>query len=118
MSALHRNRTEPAVTEPAVTEPAVTEPPDAPAAVSSRPPARTRTSAAWLGACLAAAVFAVLIIFMLQNTGSVEVTFLWLHGDLPLAIALFIAAVGASLLTMAVGAARITQLRRRLRQHS
>jgi len=81
-----------------------------------RPAARTRTSAAWLGACLAAAVLAVLIVFMLQNTGSVEVRFLWMHGSLALAIALLIAAVGASLLTMLVAAARITQLRRRVRQ--
>ncbi|MGH3678959.1 MAG: LapA family protein [Natronosporangium sp.] len=58
----------------------------------------------------------VLIVFLLQNTGSVEVTFLWLHGSLPLAIALLIAAVGAALLTMMVGVARITQLRRRLRR--
>jgi uncharacterized integral membrane protein len=69
-----------------------------------------------LGACLAAVVLTVLIVFMLQNTGSVEVRFLWLHGTLPLAMALLIAGVGASLLTMLVAVARITQLRRRLRQ--
>lgn len=50
--------------------------------------------------------------FILQNTSSVEVTFLGMHGNLPLAMALLIAAVGASILTMVVGAARITQLRR------
>jgi uncharacterized integral membrane protein len=72
----------------------------------------TRTSAAWVGICVAALLFVVLIIFMLQNTGSVEVSFLGLHGDLPLAMALLIAAVGAAILTMVVGAARITQLRR------
>lgn len=113
MSVLHRNRNAPA-------EPAVTAPPQAkaqpPATAPDRPAARTRTSAAWLGACLAAAVLAVLIVFMLQNTGSVEVSFLWMHGSVPLAIALLIAGVGASLLTMMVGAARITQLRRRIRQ--
>jgi uncharacterized integral membrane protein len=78
---------------------------------STRTP-RTRTSAAWAGICVAALLFVVLIIFMLQNTGSVEVTFLSLHGNLPLAMALLIAAVGAAILTMVVGAARITQLRR------
>ena len=78
---------------------------------SDRAP-RTRTSAAWVGICVAALLFVVLIIFMLQNTGSVEVTFLGLHGNLPLAMALLIAAVGAAILTMVVGAARITQLRR------
>ncbi|GIF63107.1 hypothetical protein Ais01nite_11420 [Asanoa ishikariensis] len=72
---------------------------------------RTRTSNAWVGICAAALLSIVLIIFMLQNTRSVEVNFLGLDGSLPLALALLIAAVGAALLTMIVGAARITQLR-------
>ncbi|MGN9911734.1 lipopolysaccharide assembly protein LapA domain-containing protein [Phytohabitans sp. LJ34] len=75
---------------------------------------RTRTSAAWFGICAAALLFVVLIVFMLQNTRSVRVDFLWMDGSLPLALALLMAAVGAALLTMVVGAARITQLRRRL----
>jgi uncharacterized integral membrane protein len=114
MSVLHRNRSAPA--EPAATAPppAVAEPP---AATPSRQAARTKTSTAWLGICLAAAVLVVLIVFMLQNTSSVEVTFLWMHGSLPLAIALLIAGVGAALLTMTVGVARITQLRRRFRRN-
>jgi uncharacterized integral membrane protein len=80
------------------------------------PASGTRTSAVWLGICLAAVLLVVLIIFLLQNTNSVEVSFLWLHGRLPLAIALLIAGVGAALLTMIVGVARITQLRRRYRR--
>jgi len=80
------------------------------------PVSGTRTSAAWLGICLAAALLVVLIVFLLQNTNSVEVSFLWMHGRLPLAVALLIAGVGAALLTMIVGVARITQLRRRFRR--
>jgi uncharacterized integral membrane protein len=76
------------------------------------PVPRTRTGTAWFGICVAALLFVVLIVFMLQNTGSVEVSFLWMHGNLPLALALLVAAVGAALLTMVIGAARITQLRR------
>jgi uncharacterized integral membrane protein len=91
---------------------------DAPpaAAVTSRVP-RTRAGATWFGICVAALLFVVLIVFMLQNTRSVEVSFLGMHGNLPLAMALLIAAVGAALLTMAVGAARITQLRLQSRRH-
>jgi uncharacterized integral membrane protein len=81
------------------------------------PVSRTRTSAAWLGICLAAVLLVVLITFLLQNTSSVEVSFLWLHGQIPLAIALLIAGVGSALLTMIVGVARITQLRRRFRHN-
>jgi uncharacterized integral membrane protein len=53
---------------------------------------------------------------MLQNTRSVEVHFLGMHGNLPLAMALLISAVGAAIVTMVVGAARITQLRRLARR--
>ena len=52
-----------------------------------------------------------LIVLMLQNTRSVEVTFLWMHGTLPLALALLIAAVGAATLVMVFGVGRVTQLR-------
>jgi uncharacterized integral membrane protein len=113
MSVLRRNRTVPV-------EPAAATPPQAdvapPASTPNGKVAPTRTSAAWLGICLTAIGLVVLIVFLLQNTRSVEVSFLWLHGTLPLAIALLIAAVGAALLTMTVGVARITQLRRRFRR--
>lgn len=86
-----------------------------PAPYDSRVP-RTRTGAIWFGLCAAALLSVVLIVVMLQNTRSVRVDFLWMAGSLPLALALLIAAVGAALLTMSVGAARIAQLRRFSRQ--
>jgi uncharacterized integral membrane protein len=112
MSVLHRN---PAATAAPDT---VTPPQDAvaPTEVPSPGISRTRTSAAWLGVCSAAVTLVVLIVFMSQNTGSVEVTFLWMRGSLPLAMALLIAGVGAAILTMLVGVARITQLRWRFRR--
>ena len=82
-----------------------------PASTANRMP-HTRTGAAWFGICAAALVFVVLIVFMLQNTRSVEVNFVGMHGNLPLALALLIAGVGAAILTMVIGTARITQLRR------
>jgi uncharacterized integral membrane protein len=48
---------------------------------------RARTGAAWVGVCAAAFLLVVPIVFMVQNTRSVEVTFLWMHGSLPLALA-------------------------------
>src|SRR6188768_2626076 len=80
----------------------------------SAPSARhTRTAIAWFGLCAATVMTLVLVVFMLQNTRSTEVSFLWMHGTVPLALALLIAGVGCALLTMVVGVARITQLRRR-----
>src|SRR5438046_153024 len=106
---LHQTRNTPADPPTAVAPP----PPPGVSQTSptSRVP-RTRTGAAWFGICVAALLFVVLIVFMLQNTRSVEVSFLQMHGNLPLALALLVAAVGAAILTMVVGAARITQLRR------
>jgi uncharacterized integral membrane protein len=90
--------------------------PEVPVAARERAVPRTRLSAAWAGICAAALALVALIVFMLQNTRSVEVTFLWMHGTLPLALALLIAAVGAAILTMVFGAGRITQLRRLARR--
>jgi uncharacterized integral membrane protein len=97
-----------------VREPVVA--PEVPVAPRERAVPRTRWSAAWAGVCAAALALVALIVFMLQNTRSVEVTFLWMHGTLPLALALLIAAVGAAILTMVFGAGRITQLRRLARR--
>jgi uncharacterized integral membrane protein len=38
-----------------------------------------------VGICAAALALVLLIVFMLQNTRAVEVTFHWMHGALPLA---------------------------------
>jgi putative membrane protein len=107
VSVLHRKQNVPA-------DASVTAPPEA--ASGGRVP-RTRTGAAWLGICTAAIALVVLIVFMLQNTGSVEVTFLWMHGSVPLALALLTAGVGVAITAMAVGEARIGQLRRVARRH-
>ena len=89
---------------------------DVSTASSPTSPQRTRLSATWFGVCAAALTLVVLIIFMLQNTRSVEVSFLWLHGNVPLALALLIASVGTAVVVMVVGAARIPQLRRHSRR--
>jgi uncharacterized integral membrane protein len=68
-------------------------------------------------ALVAAALLAVLlIIFLVQNTHNTEISFLWMTASTPLAVALLIAAVGSVLLTVILGTARITQLRRRIRK--
>jgi uncharacterized integral membrane protein len=110
---LHQTGTVPADT-PIATRPQGSDAaPQGPAAAprKGRVP-RTRTGATWFGICVAALLFVVLIVFMLQNTRSVQVSFLGMHGNLPLALALLVAAVGSAILTMVIGAARIVQLRR------
>jgi uncharacterized integral membrane protein len=113
MSVLHRTRR-------ASTQPTAAPSGQTPVDGLSTPKAgrvpRTRTGAAWMGIGAAVSSFVVLLVFMLQNTGTVKVHFLWMQGSLPLALALLIAGVAAAIVAMSVGAARITQLRRLIRQ--
>ena len=73
------------------------------------------TTPAWVGVCAAAIIGVALVIFAVQNTRSVEISFPWTTTSTPLALALLIGAVGGSLLTLVLGTARITQLRRQVR---
>jgi uncharacterized integral membrane protein len=100
------------LTPPAPTPPA---PPD-PEVSSPVRVTRTRTGAAWVALVAAALLAVLLIIFLAQNTRSTEVSFLWMTATTPLSLALLIAAVGSVLLTLMLGTARITQLRRRIRK--
>ncbi|MFC6016330.1 lipopolysaccharide assembly LapA domain-containing protein [Plantactinospora solaniradicis] len=111
MSVLHRTRTAPA--DPAVPASRAPDGPTATPAASGS--ARTRLGPTWLRVCAVGVTSVVLLVFMLQNTRDVEVTFLWMHGTLPLVLALLIAGVGMAVLAMVVGAVRLT--RRDRRQH-
>lgn len=91
-----------------------------PGSPSSQPRRRvrgTRTGRVWVGVCAAVLITVALIIFMIQNTHTVEVTFLGLTGSTSLALMLLIAAVGGILLTLILGSARILQLRHAVRKH-
>ena len=112
MSVLHRTRNAPKTPAADTPSSAVDE---LVTPLPTRVP-RTRISGAWLGICVTVISFVVLIVFMLQNTGSVAVNFLWLNGPVPLALALFIAGVAAAVLATSIGAARMTQLRRLVRR--
>jgi uncharacterized integral membrane protein len=85
--------------------------------VQSRPSVPgTRTGRVWVGVCAAALIIVALIIFMIQNTHTVQVTFLGLTGSTSLALMLLIAAIGGILLTLILGSARIFQLRHTVRR--
>jgi uncharacterized integral membrane protein len=76
----------------------------------------TRTGRVWVGVCAAALIVVALIIFMVQNTHKVQVTFLGMSSSTSLALMLLIAAVGGILLTLILGSARILQLRHAVRR--
>jgi len=57
------------------------------------------------------------LIFIIQNTHAVNISFLGAHLQLSLAVALLLAAIVGALLMAAAGTARITQLRQTMRRN-
>jgi uncharacterized integral membrane protein len=85
----------------------------------SEPPAVgfTRAGALWTALIAGFLILILLLIFITQNTASTAFQFFTLHWSLPLGVAILLAAVGGGLLTVAVGTARILQLRRVAKKH-
>lgn len=78
---------------------------------------RSRISAAWTAGIIFTVVLLLLLIFILQNSRSVEISYLGAHGHLPLGVALLLAAVLGVLLIALPGGARILELRTAARRH-
>jgi lipopolysaccharide assembly protein A len=72
---------------------------------------RSRMGGVWVALVVAAFVFLLLLIFILQNGQRAQVSFLGAHGHLPMGVALLLAAVFGVLLVALPGTARIIQLR-------
>jgi uncharacterized integral membrane protein len=81
-----------------------------------RSPRRTRAGSTWVMACVAVLILIALIIFIAQNAGAVQVSFVSLHGRFSLAVALLAAVAAGCLLTLVLGTTRILQLRRVVRR--
>jgi uncharacterized integral membrane protein len=77
----------------------------------------TRAGALWTALITGFLILIVLLIFITQNTASASFQFFTWHWSLPLGVAILLAAVGGGLLTVAVGTARIYQLRRVAKKH-
>jgi uncharacterized integral membrane protein len=76
----------------------------------------SRTSGVWVATVGLAVVLLLLIIFIAQNTRRTTVSFLAWDGQVPVAVALLIAAVAGLFLALLAGTLRILQLRRRVRR--
>jgi putative membrane protein len=89
-----------------------TPPTSAPASDEPLPGERqTRLSGAWTAIVIGLVALVVILVFILQNQQTVEVTFLFFKGHLPLAVALLFALILGAVIVVAFGAARILQLR-------
>jgi uncharacterized integral membrane protein len=88
--------------------------PGEPRSPGKDPLRKSRTSRAWLALSTFGIVLVLLIVFIAQNTQSVQVSFLGWDWHAPLAVALLVAAAAAILVTAVAGTLRILQLRRRI----
>jgi uncharacterized integral membrane protein len=86
-----------------------------PAADAANEVPLTRAGAAWVGVSAATVLAVLVIIFLVENTHRVQVSFLGMSTSTSLALMLLIAAVGGVLITVVLGTARIVQLRRIIR---
>jgi len=77
---------------------------------------RTRTARAHNALIAGAIVLILLLVFIIENTESVKISYFGAGFHLPLGVALLLAAIGGALLVGIVGAARIMQLRRSVRR--
>jgi uncharacterized integral membrane protein len=72
----------------------------------------TRAGALWTALIIGFLILILLLIFVSQNVEPASFTFFAWTWSLPKGVAILLAAVGGGLLTVAVGTARILQLRR------
>ena len=77
----------------------------------------TRISGLWVAVGIFALVLLFLLIFILQNSRGVDVSYLGAHGHMSLGVALLLAAVCGALLVILAAAARMGQLRSTARKH-
>ena len=77
----------------------------------------SRTSGFWAATVGLSVVLLLLIIFIAQNTRETKVSFLAWDGEVPVAVALMVAAVAGLFLALLAGLLRILQLRRRVRRN-
>ena len=70
----------------------------------------------WARMSIAALVLIVLLVFIVENLGTVDIAFFGAHGHLPLGVAMLVAAVCGVLLVLIPSFGRILHLRRTLRR--
>jgi uncharacterized integral membrane protein len=91
--------------------------PPAPPAPAQHTLKRTRISGLWVAVGFFAVILLLLLIFILQNSQKVDISYMGAHGHLPLGVALLFAAVCGVILVVLAGTARISQLRTTARRH-
>jgi uncharacterized integral membrane protein len=92
--------------------------PAAAATPAAAPIPRTRVSSLYVALVCSLLVLVLLLVFILENTRRIPITFFGATGKLPVGVALLLSAVAGALVFGVVASVRIVQLRRRVRQAS
>ena len=79
---------------------------------------RSRFGELWVGLIVAAVILVLLLIFVVQNSQTVQVDYFGLSGHLPLAVAILLGVAAGALLVALPGTVRIIQLRKAARRSS
>lgn len=77
---------------------------------------RSRFGELWIGLIIAAVILVLLLVFVLQNSQTVQVDYFGLTGQLPLAVAILLGVAAGALLVALPGTVRILQLRKAARR--
>jgi uncharacterized integral membrane protein len=78
---------------------------------------RTRIGGVWVATACFVVFLVLLLIFIAQNSRTVDISYLGAHGHFSLGVAMLLAAVCGALLVIFAGTARIMQLRATARKH-
>lgn len=62
-------------------------------------------------------ILLLIVIFIMQNMDNVRITFLWMHGSIPLALAMLLSVITGALLMALAAGARVLQLRHTAARH-
>jgi uncharacterized integral membrane protein len=126
IGADHAGQVPPPVSQPYPDEPVPSAPPMPPASRSVDVPDHTATRSTpgvrrsrfgglWVGLIVAAVILVLLLVFILQNSQSTQIEFLWMSGHAPLAVAILLGVTAGALLVAVPGTVRILQLRKTVR---
>lgn len=108
--------------QPPLDDPRLDEPPTGPQTQPQQGPPhhpikRARIRGLWIAIIIFAVVLLFLLIFILQNNRDANISYLGMHGHMPLGVALLLAAVCGALLAILAAAVRIAQLHSAARKH-
>ncbi|MGV9614901.1 LapA family protein [Nocardia xishanensis] len=102
--------TAPATPPPARTPP--TPPATEPPTTGEKPSISSRTGYAWVGLVAGTLIMIVLLIFILQNLETIQVSLFFWEFHLPIGVAVLLSVICGALVMALVGGMRIIQLRR------